>query len=469
MYVSKYNLDFKVQNERVLFNPLSGAIDIVDKRVIALLDLLKDGMNTSNYDGKLITNLKKRGYIFSKKEEEDEKLQELYQAYRDWMALTPRNFVLSTTYSCNLNCKYCFQSQKRELYKDTPVYMEEDMLDKAFDFMVKINEEILATGRSKITIYGGEPLQSDKRHKAIIKLALERAKEHNFWILVITNGADLIEYVDMLTEYKVGEVQVTLDGPREVHNRRRPFVDGRESFDKIVEGVDVALACGLRINLRFVGDKDNIDSVPELVEFMIKKGWYNQPTFKTHIGRMCCGLTPEYEHNLLSSNQFIKKLVELYKTDNQVEKKVPSRLVGLDRLLSTGMPYPPIFDACPGTKLEYALDAVGKVYPCSLGVGMEEFLVGEYYPEIKFYPDKLNKWQGRNIFSNSECKECSVSLLCGGGCPRDALEKKGSPHTSACRPVKQNLEEGITYYFSKIKEMSEKGGYTKGTTVSCCT
>lgn len=467
MYVSKYNLSFKVQNEMLLFNPLSGAIDIVDERVIDTLESLKNDKNIPNYDDRLIGNLQKRGYIFSNKKDEDERLQELYQAYQDWMALTPRNFVLSTTYSCNLNCKYCFQAQKRKLYKDVPVYMEEDMLNKAFDFMVKINEEILTTGRSEITIYGGEPLQADKRHKAIIKLALERSKKHNFWILVITNGADLIEYVDMFVEYEAGEIQVTLDGPRKVHNRRRPFTDGRESFDRIVEGIDAALARGLRINLRFVGDKDNIDSVPELVEFMVKKGWYDKPTFKTHIGRMCCGLTPEYEHNLLNPNQFIKKLVELYKTDSQVEEKVPSRLVGLDRLLSTGMPYPPIFDACPGTKLEYALDVVGKVYPCSLGVGMDEFLVGEYYPKIKFYPDKLSKWQNRNIFNNPECKKCNVSLLCGGGCPRDALETKGSPHASACRPVKQNLGDGITYYFSKIKEMAEKGG-VKGTEISCC-
>lgn len=469
MYVSHYNLDYPLKDGKsILFNPLSGAMDLVDKEVIHFLHDIEGGKKGSTDGGDVVLYLQERGYVYSHIEDEKKKINTLFQVYQDWSSLVPRNFVLSTTYSCNLDCKYCFQGQKRQRYSNAPIYMSDKILDAAFSFMKKINAEVVTGGKSEITIYGGEPLQKDERHRKIIYKALKLSREMDFRILVITNGTCLKDYMDLLIEYKVDELQVTLDGPQEVHDRRRPYVlDRLGSFWNIVEGIELALGNGLVVSLRFVGDRDNIHSAPDLVKFMKERGWYDKPNFKSHIGRMCCGVTPEYDHQRLNSKEFTEKLIDIYETDRDVGDKVPSRFVGLDRLFTTGMVYPPLFDACPGTKLEYALDAVGHIYPCSLGVGMPEFLVGEYYPEIKFYPDKLEKWRKRNVLNDPKCFKCKVAFLCGGGCPRDALETHGTPHAPACRPVIQSLADGIEYYLPNILALID--GKKMGTAgKGCC-
>ena len=43
--------------------------------------------------------------------------------------------------------------------------------------------------------------------------------------------------------HRYREIQVTLDGPEEIHNKRRPLKGGQGTFDRIVAGIDAALEC----------------------------------------------------------------------------------------------------------------------------------------------------------------------------------------------------------------------------------
>ena len=83
------------------------------------------------------------------------------------------------------------------------------------------------------------------------------------------------------------EVQVTLDGPRELHDARRPHKDGGGTFDRIAAGVDALLEAGVPVNLRVVADRENLPRLPELAAFAEARGWLGRPAsrFKTQIGR----------------------------------------------------------------------------------------------------------------------------------------------------------------------------------------
>ncbi len=87
------------------------------------------------------------------------------------------------------------------------------------------------------------------------------------------------------TKGKIREVQVTLDGTADIHNSRRFLKGGDGTFDRIVRGIDAALANKIDINLRMVIDKENIDNLPDLAQFAIDKGWTKSRYFKTQIGR----------------------------------------------------------------------------------------------------------------------------------------------------------------------------------------
>ncbi len=109
----------------------------------------------------------------------------------------------------------------------------------------------------------------------------------------------------------------------------------------------------------------------------------------------------------------------------------------------------PLFDACPGTKTEWAFDYTGSIYACTATVGKKGEELGKFYPEIRMDEEKLEEWEDRDILSIDECKTCPVQLACGGGCAAIAKNKHGQHNSPDCRPVTELLEMGIGLYFNQ--------------------
>lgn len=466
MYASKYNLRIALKgtNEHVLINSLSGAVDIVDKKVLDVLDSVKDNGAAGEEYAELVDNLSARRYVFSDKEAEDDMVKKMSSRLQDEMASAPENFIISTTYTCNMKCKYCFQAS---LPPDQPTVIDNAKIDKAFEFMAATHKERGSKSLPLLTVYGGEPLQKGKAYKDAVERILNKAQEKKYGVVIISNGVNLGDYAeDLLGRYSnIKEVHVTLDGIEKAHNNRRPLKDGSDSFSKVVKSIDTALDKAIPVNLRFVADSDNVDGLPGLVDLMFEKGWADMPHFKPHMGRICCGCPGEYTHNVMTTDQLVTKLLEFYKTSERVKKLIPTRCMGLDQLCATGKPYPPVFAACPGAKMEYALDAYGNVFPCSASMGKEDFRIGKYYPSIE-YNDRLQKWRDRSIFNSTECSNCSSSLYCGGGCPIEASLEKGSFEKNSCRPVLPTLRVGIDYFNPRLQEMAAANSKAQGK--DCC-
>lgn len=466
MHPSKYNLRvaLKGSKDHVLINSLSGAVDVVDQQVLDVLsELEKGGTPGPEYD-ELMSNLAQRRYLYNSEGEEKDLVKLMNKRLDDEMASAPENFIISTTYTCNMKCKYCFQSS---LPPDQPAVISSEKIDQAFEFMALTHKQRGSKQNPLLTIYGGEPLQKGKPFKDAVERILNKAREANYSVIIITNGVSLDEYAEtLLCKYdNIKEVHVTLDGHELIHNNRRPLKDGSASFPKVVKGIDAALDRAIPVNLRFVADFDNVDALPGLVDFMFEKGWADMPHFKPHMGRICCGCPGEYTHNTMTTDQLVTKLLEFYKDSDRVKQLIPTRCMGLDRLCATGQPYPPVFAACPGAKMEYALDAYGNVYPCSAAMGKEEFRIGAYAPGIE-YNDNFNKWRDRSIFKSDECNGCDVSLYCGGGCPIEAFIEKGAFDEYSCRPVLSTLQVGVDYFSPKLQAMAEKNSQAEE--ALCC-
>lgn len=249
-------------------------------------------------------------------------------------------------YTCNFSCTYCFQ----ESYGSTPVELSEAVVDAFFNW---VNQKF--SGRRKyITLFGGEPLLPGKIKKDIISRFVKRCKSENLELAIVTNGYNLAEYIDVLMQAKIREIQVTLDGPRDMHNQRRILRGGDGSFDHIVKGIDLALEEGLTINLRMVVDRENLHTLPELAQFAIAKGWTDNPAFKTQLGR-------NYElHTCQVGNEKLYSRLELYQEIYHIVKQYPEVLkfhrpaFSISRFLFDEGELPaPLFDACTGTKTKW--------------------------------------------------------------------------------------------------------------------
>jgi len=94
---------------------------------------------------------------------------------------------------------------------------------------------------SSIELFGGEPLL--KRTKEMVLRTLDFAGKQKIKVSIITNGVMVKEFIDDLSKFKdtIEMLQITLDGPDFIHNRRRKFYSGKGSFKSIEEGINLLL------------------------------------------------------------------------------------------------------------------------------------------------------------------------------------------------------------------------------------
>ena len=79
---------------------------------------------------------------------------------------------------------------------------------------------------------------------------------------------------------------------------------------------------------------------------------------------------------------------------------------------------------------------------------VSKYQLGNYFEkDTPLNQEKVLEWQTRDVLTMEECKDCSVSLSCGGGCATIAAnENNGKIHSTNCRPVKELVGIGLEYY-----------------------
>ncbi len=441
MYFSKHNIFSKIKNSENFFivNLLTGNADIVTPDYAILINNVK---NNEPIDNAAFTNeLVEKGYL-ANKEKEEKLFRNKYLDFIDSRDDDEVQLFFVPNYSCNFACSYCYQDE----YAPTKGLLTNEIIDSFFSYIQKE----FAGKRKYITVFGGEPLLNTPKQKELISYLIQQANDFQIDVCFVTNGYTLVEYIEILKQGCIREIQITLDGTAEVHNTRRFLKGGSATFDKIVEGVDVCIANKLTVNLRMVIDKENITNLAELARFAIDKGWTSSPYFKTQIGR-----NYELHHCQSAANKLFSR-ISLYEHLYTLTQQHPHILefykpaYSISKFLSENGSLPePLFDSCPACKTEWAFDYTGQIYPCTATVGKSNEALGTFYPEIKFEKKLANAWEMRDVVSIPECKDCSLQLACGGGCGSVAKNQNGSICSTDCRPVSELLEFGFAAYLNE--------------------
>lgn len=434
---SKYNIFTKIKDSEnhLIMNLLSGNADILDADEAKYIESHTFG--DSQYYEEYIS----KGYLVDP-EEEDRHYRQRYLDFLDLRDSSEIQIFFVPNYSCNFSCSYCYQDQYE--WKETEV--NKDLIEAFYRY---IDSEF--KGKDKyITIFGGEPLLPSPGARNTVDMLIEGATERNLDVAVVTNGYNLKEYIDILHKASIREIQVTLDGTRDVHDKRRPLKNGGGTFDKIAEGVDAALSAKMAVNLRVVLDKENIAGLPELVKYASEKGWTDDPLFKTQLGR-------NYElHHCQSKSAALYSRKELYEDLYDIILQYPE-IVEFHRpaysvsrfLFENGELPEPLFDSCPGCKTEWAFDYTGHIYSCTATVGKKDESLGTFYPSFTKKEDAIEIWEERDVTAIEECRHCPSQHLCGGGCAAVAKNNRGDILAPDCRPVHELVSMGISLYFEK--------------------
>jgi uncharacterized protein len=442
MRYSRYNIFSRIRDSEnsYIINLLTGSADILTRDEAQMVDRLKNGETIPDhlFKGEMI----EKGYLIDEAEE-TALYRRRYLDFIDSRESDEVQLFFVTNYSCNFACNYCYQDQ----YENPPVKAGTDVVDAFFSYILKE-----FAGRKKyITIFGGEPLLGNPGQKELISYILRKATGSGIEVCIVTNGYFLEDYSGILSEGKIREIQVTLDGTETVHNNRRSLKGGGGTFERIVRGIDSCLENHIDINLRMVIDRENINNLPDLAQYAIDKGWTASKYFKTQIGR-----NYELHHCQLSPDELFNR-ISLYESIFDLTGKHPHILdfykpaYSVSKYLAENLELPdPLFDSCPACKTEWAFDYTGKIYSCTATVGKSDESLGTFHPEVMINQPAVEEWERRDVTLIPECRDCSLQLACGGGCGSVARNRTGSVCSADCRPVRELLELGFSAYFGNI-------------------
>jgi uncharacterized protein len=128
--------------------------------------------------------------------------------------------------NCNFRCKYCYQYFERGRMSDQVVTALKEYARRLIPSLKGL----------KVTWFGGEPLLASAQIRELSEVFMDECSKRSIWYesSIITNGflLDDKRFRQML-QNGVRHFQITLDGPPSIHNKQRPLVNGKPSFDRI--------------------------------------------------------------------------------------------------------------------------------------------------------------------------------------------------------------------------------------------
>lgn len=146
--------------------------------------------------------------------------------------------VLKLAERCNLACDYCYYYfHEYDANKNLPM-MSPEVREELPRFLTRSIEE-LSIDRINIGLHGGEPLLMKKPIFDELCTSIREALQGKVTLGMglQTNGVLVDEeWIDIFAKHQI-RVGVSIDGPKEIHDRHRLDHAGRGSYDNAVRGL----------------------------------------------------------------------------------------------------------------------------------------------------------------------------------------------------------------------------------------
>jgi len=238
---------------------------------------------------------------------------------------------------------------------------------------------------------------------------------------------------DMIEKYQIN-TQITIDGTKEIHDKRRITKAGTGTYNIILKNLErmqqreINENLSMRINI----DENNINQAEEIIR---EVGKYSVDTYFGLL-KHYNGLNDNYKGEFISQklDNREKTIVYLNSIMRKYNHPVPEEF---GKLAPCSM----------GIENKWHIDCHLNVYKCELAVNHEELKVGfltisgEFIPNANFYkqithsPEKMDK-----------CVNCELLPLCGGGCTTEEYIKQGRKDANTDIPQCMCSKEGLIYY-----------------------
>ncbi|GHS98418.1 radical SAM/SPASM domain Clo7bot peptide maturase [Synergistales bacterium] len=378
------------------------------------------------YLDSVLENLLKGSFIIEADRDEKKKIDEVVRMLR--FREGHMGFTIAPTLDCNFACDYCYQGEH------AAGAMPESVAKKIIDFIKRRSEGLESLS---VAWYGGEPLLRldviDALSQKLIALCGER--KILYGASIVTNGYLLTnDAAQVLVNNKISSVQVTLDGDRDVHDRRRVLRSGGPTFDVIMKNLrDAAQNDKLRIAIRVNIDRRNRDSIEALIDSLCAAGLGERANFTVYFAPVdICSL------ECLKVADEVMPLEEYAALEADLLKMAFTR-----KLAIPSMPFR-MFSLCGAVRPNsFVILPNGDVHKCWNTVSdSSQRLCGIDEIENVSESRLQNDWIRHNLFSTSECEDCDTLVNCAGGCANVSMMGVANP----CRSLRYNMKKQLALF-----------------------
>jgi uncharacterized protein len=397
MIRSRYTLlydNFPQEGKHLFFSTRTQATVVIDSELKALLESLpRDSLSESSRD--VLSQLTRMGFLVSDEKEDRRIIEGWFQELKSDTSQVAATIL--TTYACNFACPYCVEGEVI-----APVHMNDATAEAAVSYTAcRVME--LGSEELFVSFYGGEPLLNLRALRIVGSGLRDFAAENGvrFAFGMTTNGSLLRpEVVNELKDLGLKGIKVTLDGTREFHDRKRPFRNGKGTFDVIIENILYASTV-IDVDVGGNFDDDNYESFPGLLDYLIEKGLHQRlravrfkPISQTLVDRA------KIRHN--------GELGCVYSDPRVAGRMAELRQATMDRGLPVEEGIGVNLCSMVMGSSQFTVDPEGLLYKCPALVGYPEFQVGTIWEGEKRKLVREDLWK--------RCIGCAYLPLCGEGC-----------------------------------------------------
>ncbi|WP_301169663.1 anaerobic sulfatase maturase [Brevibacillus nitrificans] len=171
---------------------------------------------------------------------------------------------------CNLNCEYCFYTEKEALFPEGQNYRMSETVLEAF-----IQKYIASQNTPEISFVwqGGEPtLMGLDFFRKVIELQNKYKQGKTISNSLQTNGTLLTrEWREFLAQHDF-LVGLSLDGPEDIHDHYRVDRGGKPTFHKVLEALTLLKTHGVQFNVLACVTRESSKRAIDVYRFLKEQG-----------------------------------------------------------------------------------------------------------------------------------------------------------------------------------------------------
>ncbi len=293
---------------------------------------------------------------------------------------------LWVTMRCNFRCRYCYVK---------PIYADKDLtIETADAFIEFVKNNIAPQQKLIINFHGGEPMLNFGIIKHIIAKIKRELPDNPSDFGMTTNGSllndDDIDYIGKNMHFNCS---ISIDGKPETMKINRFCCNGKTDYELIEKNAEKLLKCNPNTRIRMTFDRLNTNKLAENICHFIDMGFKTiVPVADYYTDTWKCEDFAEITHQF----ETVKKYIS--------ENKIPD--VKLDAISCEFSQ----LGRCTAGDDYYSIDVFGNIYPCTVLVGDNDWIIGDIYNGLK--EEMLKKISDINDRELEECCDCEMYSYC---------------------------------------------------------